>query len=197
VYPPKDTRIKQLLDAGFNIVDFVHFGIEKYDSNVARAFFNKYGLVSIRTFADDESKDYATPVQYEIEIDNFDQAERFCIEQNKTYHILMNQALKRADSVLWGNILWYDLSKFTVEYSYGPGTPRDIETKSMEDLRILHGNLSEYILPESKDRQLMEVVRKTSLFLTTVRPIVIEFQLYPYPVGLLQEKWVFWEWRRG
>lgn len=195
MYPPKDTRIRQLFDAGLNIVDFVHFGIRKYDSNVARAFFNKYGSVSIRTFADDESKEFATPVEYER--DKFDQAERFCIEQNKTYHILMNQALKRADSVLWGNILWYDLSKFTVEYSDKPGTPRDIETSSMEDLRVLHGDLSEYIFFESKDRQLMEVIRKTNLFLTSVRPIVIEFQLYPYPVGVLGEKWVFWEWRRG
>lgn len=195
MYPTKDVRIRQLLDAGLNIVDFIHFGIGKYDKHLARTFFNKYGSVSTRTFSDDESQEFATPVEYEW--DKFDDAERFCIEQNKVYHILMNQALKRIESVLWGNILWYDLSRFTIEFSYDPGTPRDIETKSSENLRIINGDVSEYVSLESKDRKVLEVVDRTSMFMTTVRPIVIEFQLYPYSVGILKDKWVFWEWRSG
>ena len=34
-------------------------------------------------------------------------------------------------------------------------------------------------------------------FLEDARPIVLEFNIYPYPVGKRHQHTIIWEWRRG
>jgi len=213
-YPLKHIRLKQLLEKNLNIVDFIHFDPNAFDIASALAFFSRYKIVSVRHFHSDESKFFKCPVKYEIK--DFKVLEKFVRKHNKKFHTLINQTLQLKDSVFCGNILWYapthfvvlhgsgpitprDITdvvdeKFLFEYFYGTGTPRDLEKKNRDEILIEEGSIFRFRPRESR---LNKIVDQTYGFLSYFRPLIIEFSWYPYPVGILQDNVVYWEWRRG
>ncbi|MFH1247517.1 MAG: hypothetical protein V1644_04000 [Candidatus Micrarchaeota archaeon] len=190
VYPPKNVRLQQLRESNLNIADFIHFPINCFDEEVAKKFFEKYHCVSVRTFATSELLIHATPLKYEMT--DFEVVKEFCKEQNKTYNLLMNQVIKIKDAGITGKIAWFDNQNYHIDFFYGEGTPRYMDDDHKIDLHTATGSIGNQ--PQNLDSQLLSVVEKTKTAISDFRPIIFEFQLYPYDIGMRNEKLIFWEW---
>ena len=168
------------------MADFICFAPKELKIGELRNFCSKFRSVSCRTFAADEDKSFKTPVKYEIptvkEVIEFAQA------QNKKYFVLVNEALPLKDSVIAGNIYLSSRTDFVIEYFNGPGTPRDIDSKPLKRIDSQHFGS----FPNSGLDPLPEFVSRLG-----IHPAIFEFSLYPYPVGRLKQRLVFWEWRKA
>jgi hypothetical protein len=185
-YPLKVRRLEQLYAAGLNVADFICFAPGELKVSDLKAFCSKFRAVSCRTFAADEDKDFKTPVKYEIS--TFEDVLEFGHEHNRKYFLLVNEALPLKDSVMAGNIYLRSRSDFIIEYFNGPGTPRDIDSKPLKRIDSQHFGS----FPHSGLDPLPEFVSRLGL-----HPAIFEFSLYPYPVGRLRQRLIFWEWRKG
>ena len=193
-YPLKDKRLKQLYDAGFNIADFRCFPPHLLDPVELKKFFDRYKKkhgISLRHFHQDEKRFFKCPVKYEVK--DWQTALRFCQEHNQQFYSLINEAIPRNDSVYGGNIWLLDDRCFMVEYFEGPGSPRDTENKQLKHFRREIGQP----LPEGTPPELVRLGSLFRNFIPDERPIVIEFNIYPYPVGKGKENIIIWEWRQG
>jgi hypothetical protein len=211
-YPTKEKRIDLLRMWGLNTADSIHFARGEFAEDKAkdktkdraeekaRKFFEKHECVSVRTFSD-ESRKCMSPVRYEIK--EFEEVNAFCMENTGKYHILINEAIALKDALVTGKITWEDNLSFDIEYFYGPGTPRDLENIDRALLRVAERTgkprLSRPLSDDANTNfRLLEVVDKiqnADEFIKTYwKPIMFEFQYYPYPVGVLGRHDVFWEW---
>lgn len=197
-YPLKHTRLEQLFQAGFNIADFVCFPPRTLAGrqDALSAFLAKHKRISCRHFHADETKHYQCPVLYDQ--NDMDKILAFCLEHNQTFFTLCNEALTLSDSVYAGNILIRSTREYAIEYFSGEGTPRDIEAIDPERIRYFERQFGN---PMPSD--VPEVIQglRTSLNSFTkdlpITPVIIEFSVYPYPVGRRQRETICWEWRKG
>jgi hypothetical protein len=186
VYPLKVHRLEQLDDAGLNVADFICFPPRELNEKELRQFCAKFKAVSCRTFSADEDREFKTPVKYEIS-DIADVLD-FARTQNKRYFLLVNEALPLADSIIAGNIYFNSREDFICEFFRGPGTPRDVDTKPLQRV-----DARRFGSPQAREvEQLVDAVARFRY-----RPVIFEFSLYPYPVGRLRDRLVFWEWRKA
>lgn len=195
-YPLKHMRLQQLEEAGFNTADFIFFPPNRADLGRVRKFFKKHGRISIRHYGEDENRFFKCPVLYNQE--DWSVIWQFINQNNKRFWTLCNQAIRLEDSQFAGNILLLDEKgrNFTVEYFEGPGTPRDMEHKSPSQLKCFRREFGKPFLG-SIHQELISVAAQFRNFLPEQRPIVLEFSIYPYPIGKLQRHDIFWEWRLG
>lgn len=81
-YPLKHIRLQQLVEAGFNVADFLCFpprtlaGREKE----LEAFLQKHGRISCRHFHDNEKQYFKCPVLYDQT--DFKKIVEFCLRHN-------------------------------------------------------------------------------------------------------------------
>ncbi|MBI2064153.1 MAG: hypothetical protein HYT66_00340 [Candidatus Yanofskybacteria bacterium] len=193
-YPLKHIRLQQLYEAGFNIADFVSFPPGKLDLKIVKKLFEKHRKISLRHFHSDENKKFACP--FFSDQNNWDTIQRLALEHNREYYALYNETIEPKDAEFTGNIVLKDDRNYFVEYFKGPGTPRDIEHKTDTDgLRRFHREIGVPMDPSAPEalKRLASYFRN---FLSTTRPILIEFQIYPYPIGLRQTQDIAWEWRK-
>lgn len=193
-YPLKHIRLGQLEDDGFNVADWICFPPRELDLQRLREFFDRHGRISCRHFADDERRQFKCPVRYDLS--DFEEIAAFCSEHNQQYWTLCNEAIKLDDSIFAGNILLLDDRDFLVEYFEGPGTPRDTEHKRPPELRVFRREFG-VPLPPGTPQELVAVASCFRNFLSERRPIILEFSIYPYPIGKRQRRDIFWEWRLG
>lgn len=193
-YPLKHIRLRQLYDAGFNIADFICFPPKELDPVKLRNFFNRFrnkNGTSLRHFHQNETRFFKCPVKYEVK--DWETALRFCQEHNQQFYTLVNEAFRVQDPIFGGNIWLLDNREFMVEYFNGPGTPRDTENK---ELMHFHREIGQPF-PENTPPELARLGSLFHNFIPDQRPIVIEFNIYPYPVGKRRETSIVWEWRQG
>lgn len=195
-YPLKDRRLQQLDEAGFNVVDFVCFppNTLKGRESELQAFLAKHKRISCRHFHEDEKKHFKCPVMYDR--DNWDEIIAFCLEHNQKFYTLCNQALTLDDSVYAGNILLLDERNYCIEYFAGKGTPRDIESKGADELIFFRREVG-VPMPDDTPAPLKRLAFNFRNFVPDIRPLIIEFSLYPYSVGRQDSNVVCWEWRLG
>ncbi len=193
-YPLKNKRLQQLYDAGFNIADFICFPPHQLDPVRMEKFFERYkkkGGISLRHFHQDENRFFKCPVKYEVT--DWKTALNFCQEHNQQFYSLINQAIPLSDAIYGDNIWLLDNTGFMVEYFEGPGSPRDTESKQLKHFRREIGQP----LPEGTPQELVHLGSLFRNFIPEERPIVIEFNIYPYPMGKREETSIIWEWRQG
>lgn len=193
-YPLKHERLDQLEVSGFNIADFICFAPGQLDPVALKDFFDRYRCkhgISIRHFHQDETRFFKCPVRYEVV--DWNSALRFCQEHNRAFYTLVNEAIPPDDAMYGGNIWLLDDRDFVIEYFEGPGTPRDTERKKLKFIKRAIGER----LPEDAPPELSRLATRFKGFIPDERPIVIEFNIYPYPVGKLEKTSVIWEWRQG
>jgi len=197
IYPLKHLRLEQLHQSGFNVADFICFPPRtlKGRTDELRAFLAKHGRISCRHFHQDEKKYFKCPVKYDQT--DIDVVLAFCLEHNETYYTLCNEAINLQESVCAGNILTLDERNYFVEYFHGPGTPRDIESKGADELKVYTRSFG----TPSQGPEPPDIVKKmayqASRFKPVQGPYILEFSLYPYPIGKNQSEIVIWEWRLG
>lgn len=197
-YPTKEKRLAQLDMSGLNIADFIHFAKGEFAEDKARAFFEKHKCVSVRTFSDDEHAKYLSPEIYEVK--DFGEVKAFCMKITGEYHILINQAIAIKEASITGKIIWEDDIRYRIDYFYGAGTPRDIDNIMRSNLNVAEGVVHLHGRPLSDDAPtniaLHKVVNATQDFIKVikVRPVILEFQIYPHPIGKRNENIIFWEW---
>ena len=193
-YPLKNIRLEQLELAGFNIADFICFPPGQLSPPQLKKFFEKYKKkegISLRHFHADENRFFKCPVKYEVT--DWNTAIRFCQEHNKDFYTLCNEAIPLKGATYGGNILLLDEREFLVEYFNGPGSPRDTENKKLKHFTRSIGQS----LPEGTPAELVQLGSLFRKFIPEERPIVIEFNIYPYPVGKKMATSIIWEWRQG
>lgn len=193
-YPPKHKRLQQLEAAGLNIADFVYFPPKQLDPVVLQRFFKRYEGkhgISIRHYHEDESRFFKCPNKYEQK--DWDFVLRFCQEHNQQFYTLCNEAIPVNDSLYAGSIWLLGWPEYVVEYFRGPGTPRDMEKRVLSFFQHRIGEQHTRDAPP----ELIDLVLCTIRFLEESRPILLEFNIYPYPVGKLHQRSILWEWRRG
>lgn len=205
VYPLKSVRLQQLSDAGFNVADFVCFepNALRRRQDELRAFLKKHGRISCRHFHADESKYYKCPVLYDT--DDIEAILAFCLANNEgnngakvAYYTLCNQALTLGDSIYAGNILIRSDREYAVEFFKGKGTPRDIEAKNADEIVYFERQFGKP-MPSDIPDEIQSLRHSLSRFAETlaIKPVIIEFSIYPYPVGRNQTEAICWEWRQG
>lgn len=193
-YPLKHARLKQLYEAGFNIADFVCFPPRQLSPAKLRKFFERFKKksgISLRHFHENENRFFKCPVKYEVR--DWQTVLRFCQEHNQEFYTLCNEAIPLKDAIYGGNIWLLDNRDFMVEYFEGPGSPRDTESKQLKHFKRSIGEP----LPEGTPAELVRLGSLFRKFVPEARPIVIEFNIYPYPVGKRMETSIIWEWRQG
>ncbi len=197
-YPLKHVRLEQLHKSGFNVADFICFppNTLKGREKELKAFLRKHGNISCRHFHSDEKTHFKCPVLYDQT--DFDKIITFCLEHNKTYYTLCNEAIKLNDSVCAGNILVLNEQTYFIEYFHGPGTPRDIESKGSDELKTFSRTMGEPAEgpppPEAVLRMAFDARKFKAL---ANKAYILEFSLYPYPIGKNQTSIICWEWRWG
>ncbi len=204
-YPLKHIRLEQLYKAGFNIADFICFAPNtlRGRKNELKKFFKKHRRISCRNFHSDERAHFKCPVRYDQ--NDFDTILEFCLSNNEgqneekaAFYTLCNEAIKLEDSTCAGNVLIQDKNSFIAEFFYGKGTPRDIDLKPFNEIKSYRK--SGY-LPAEGDKPSDDVLR----FIKTAKdfkafadkPYLLEFSVYPYPIGKRQTNVICWEWRWG
>ena len=202
-YPLKHLRLEELHQAGFNVADFICFppGTLRGREEELRAFLAKHGKISCRHFHGDERHHFKCPVKYDQT--DFDTILTFCLANNEgrneaktAFYTLCNEAISLQESVCAGNILILDARNYFVEYFNGPGTPRDIEHKGADELKVYtrsFGSPSQGPPPPDIVKELAYLASKFK----PVGPYILEFSLYPYPIGKNQTEIIVWEWRLG
>lgn len=193
-YPRKDLRLQQLEDHGFNVADWVCFPPGQFNPEALRLFFEKHSKISCRHFHEDEGKYFKSPFKFGVS--TLEEAVAFCTEHNVRFWTLCNEFLPPEEFGFTGNITLLDNREYTVEYFEGCHSPRQIESMSAGELRTFKREFGRP-LPEDAPRPLVEVAGRFGRFFPEIRPIILEFNIYPYPVGRQRRPEVFWEWRLG
>lgn len=197
-YPLKNRRLEQLYEAGFNVADFVCFppGTLKDRTGELKAFLEKHGRISCRHFHQDEKTHFKCPVKYDQT--DLNVILSFCLEHNENFYTLCNEAINTKESLCAGNILVLNEETYFVEYFYGPGTPRDIESKGYDELKTFSRTVGQGTEGERPPDAVLRMAFEAKKF----RPLdnkafILEFSLYPYPIGKNQTHIICWEWRWG
>lgn len=194
-YPLKHHRIWQLFQFGQNIPNYIAFPPGGIDFDQLRKFFNERGgLISCRTFrADDKGRGPFKPEQKD-----WGAIVDFVKETNPNYFSLFNETLPRADNIYQGSIRISEIFQHVemqLEYLTGSGYARDIEYGGINTLKSVTRRLG-HPWPE----WVPEILRNRAFELTKfhwVRPLIVEFSYYPYPVGMRKSRFLCWEWRKG
>lgn len=196
-YPLKHVRLEQLHQAGFNVADFICFPPRtlKNRAEELKAFLAKHGRISCRHFHEDEKKHFKCPVKYDQT--DIDTILNFCLGHNETYYTLCNEAIVLNDSICAGNILTLDDKNYFVEYFHGPGTPRDIESKGADELKVYTRSFGSPAQGPPPPEIIRGMAYQASKFKPVSGPYILEFSLYPYPIGKNRTEIVIWEWRLG
>ena len=195
-YPLKHVRLQQLHDADFNVADFVCWAPNQLDPDELRAFLQKHGRISCRHFHDDERLHFKCPVLYDQT--DFDTILAFCSEHNENYYTLCNEAINLVDSKCAGNILVLNEDTYFVEYFYGTGTPRDIESKAPPELKVYSKSGYSPADGEKPPAEVLGLIQKARKFKALAnKAYIIEFSVYPYDIGRNETNVICWEWRWG
>ena len=195
-YPLKHVRLEQLHGAGFNIADFACWAPGELNPDELNKFLRKHGRISCRHFHNDEKRYFKCPVLYD-QVD-FDKILAFCSEHNKKYYTLCNEAINLVDSECAGNILVLNEDTYFVEYFYGSGTPRDVESKAPPELRVYSKSGYSPAEGEKPPIEVLRLVQEARGFKALAnKAYIIEFSVYPYSVGRKQTRVICWEWRWG
>jgi len=204
-YPLKHTRLEQLHQAGFNVADFICFPPHtlRTREEELEAFLTKHGTISCRHFHELEKVHFKCPVEYDLT--DFDFILAFCLANNEgnnkektAFYTLCNEAINVNESICAGNILVLNEQAVWVEYFYGPGTPRDLESKGPDRMKTygkVQGQPAEGEKPPDKVLQMVLDARKFRALEN--KAYILEFSLYPYPIGRNQTNIICWEWRWG
>ena len=195
-YPLKHVRLEELSGGGFNIADFSCWAPGQLNIEELKAFLSKHGRISCRHFHQDEKKHFKCPVLYDQT--DFDTILAFCSEHNKQYYTLCNEAIKLDDSICAGNILIFNEKDYLVEYFYGTGTPRDVEKKAPPELRSYRKSGYSPAEGEKPSDAVLNLVLKARKFKALAdKSYIVEFSVYPYPIGRNRTTTITWEWRWG
>lgn len=204
-YPLKHIRLEQLHQAGINVADFICFPPRtlRGREEELRAFFAKHGTISCRHFHENEKVYFKCPVKYDQT--DFDTILAFCLANNEgnneaktAFYTLCNEAINVKESICAGNILVLNEYSVWIEYFYGPGTPRDTESKGPDELKTYGktmGQPAEGNRPP--DAVLRMAVEARGFRALANKAYILEFSLYPYPIGRNQTHIICWEWRWG
>ncbi len=197
-YPLKHIRLQQLHDAGFNIVDFICFPPKTLAGREQelKDFLEAHKRISCRHFHDNEKKYFKCP--FLPDQTDWETILGFCLENNKQFYTLCNEAIDPKESICAGNILVFNEETCFVEYFYGPGTPRDIESKGPDELKRYSKAGGEEAEGEKPPKEVLNLVLQARQFKALEnKPYIVEFSVYPYPIGRKQTKVIVWEWRWG
>lgn len=195
-YPLKHERLSQLYKAGFNVADFACWAPGQLNPAELKRFLKKHKKISCRHFHSDEKKHFKCPVAYDQT--DFETILAFCSEHNKTFYTLCNEAIRLEDSICAGNILILNEETYFIEYFYGPGTPRDIESKGPAELKIYNRTVGQPSEGEPPPEQILKMAFNARKFKALEnKAYILEFSLYPYPIGRNQSNTICWEWRWG
>lgn len=193
-YPLKHIRLRQLYEAGFNIADFIHWAPGQLNLDELRAFFEKHNKrISLRHFNTDEYMKHATP--FFPDQTDWNVIEQIATKHNNNLHCLYNQVIEPKEAILTANIILHDDRNYSIEYFEGPGTPKDIELGTVKNLKQFQRQVGEPMDPNVPE-ELKKMAFYFRNFLSTFRPLVIETQIYPYPIGIRQTDDIAWEWRK-
>lgn len=204
-YPLKYVRLQQLYDAGLNIADFICFPPRTLAGREEelRAFLKKHGTISCRHFHQNEKAHFKCPVKYEQT--DFDTILEFCLANNygnnnehEAFYTLCNEAINLKDSICAGNILVLNDQAYWIEYFYGPGTPRDLESKGPDELKTYGKTVGQPAEGEKPPDDVLRMAFNAIKFKALAnKAYILEFSLYPYPIGRNQTNIICWEWRWG
>lgn len=194
-YPLKHVRLEQLHSAGFNVADFACWAPGQLDPEELKSFLEKHQRISCRHFHADEKKYFKCPVAYDQT--DFATVLAFCSEHNKTFYTLCNEAISTKESLCAGNILVHDEQTYFVEYFYGPGTPRDIESKGPDELKTYSKSFGQPSQGERPPDKVLGMILDARKFQPLNKAYIIEFSLYPYLIGRNKTYVICWEWRWG
>jgi hypothetical protein len=191
-YPLKHVRLQQIYEAGFNVADFICFPPNEFNEDLLRSFFAKHGKVSCRHFHSDEKRNFACP--FLRDVTDVEKAVNFCKEHNRTYFSLINENLVTADSIYAGNVWLKDDRNYLIEYFEGPGTPRDLENMDADRIKHFKREIGEP-MDQSAPEALKRLAYNFQKLVPHIRPVMLEFSVYPYAVGRRRSNEVCWEWR--
>lgn len=156
--------------------------------------FFKHGKISCRHFHADEFKKNACP--FLRDVTDVEAAVAFCREHNQAYFSICNENLVTADSLFAGNIWLKDDRNYLIEYFEGKGTPRDLEHMRPEKIKRLTREIGQPMDPSAPEA-LKKIAFHFQKLVPHIRPIIVEFSIYPYPIGRRQTHEVCWEWRKA
>lgn len=104
--------------------------------------------------------------------------------------ILVSKGIDPQDSILSGKYL-RSMEEDFLDYVLGPSTGRDIDKKIPKTWEASSGVMPTD-LPVDKMKELLDIVLGV-LHRNFQVPFVVEFSVYPYPIGMLNKNLIFWE----
>ena len=104
--------------------------------------------------------------------------------------ILVSKAIDPKNSVLSGKYL-RSLEEDFLDYVLGSSTGRDID-KGIPKTWNVSSEVMPMDLPPEEIRELLQAIQGV-VFKNFQTPFVVEFSVYPYPIGKLNRNLIFWE----
>jgi len=192
--PLKHLRLQELVDRGFNTPEFMVCLKGELDIFLVYQFLCKHGKISLRTFREEHFSDPTPKLPVEYDRDEWSVIRNFCEQQNRDHHLLINQALPLSRSLYAGNIILPDADSYVVSFFEGYGTPRDVDDQ-VSRLKVHKRRFTDP--PPQIPNDIIALALELQGFRPKLRPLTVEFSVYPDPVGLCKRRAVVWEWRGG
>ncbi len=197
--PLKHDRIKYLVDSDFNVMDYRYWLRGQLPGKMSEfeKFFYKYvnqDGISLRTVTEEKYNQPSPQLPVRYCIKSLYLAKTFCLENNKYHHTLVHQGLPLAKSLYSGNFILMNDTDYLAAFIKGYGTPRSVDQPDVKNLLVFGGQFDEPT-PDWAPEFIASMSDKLRNLVPELRPIIVEFSVYPEPVGLLGLPVVFWEWR--
>jgi hypothetical protein len=183
----KYERIKEFQVLGFNTPEILYIRRGALvDLRIVGEFFKDCERGSIRTYSDDESKNFKCPHYPNRQIPELMELFPKIVDQ---YHVMLAKPVDPNDTLWCGNLVVDpDGEEVYVEAIKGPGTVRDLDRRAHDldrKMRVswwrAQGEPWDIVIPEA-----VQFPR---------RGVVIEWSYYRVPVGMKKRQLIFWEYR--
>lgn len=188
----KYTSIMFLETRGINVPKVFGFTTDK---GLLKDFFyeNPGKKFSFRTLRKDRIS-FSEPFFPNVALD-YSIIEALCDLIDGGYYIIISDSIDPEGTLFKGNLLMRSKNNWMIEGTYGKGTVRDLEfTKPDKVIVMVKGDdLTQLGTLSDRFRQL--VMSGSQLFWGV--PIIIEFSIYKFPVGVKNESLIYWELRKG
>lgn len=143
--------------------------------------------MSIRTERGDE---FQCPFYYAVKGEDLIPIAKKHIDEG--YKLLIYPYLDYKDSLAYGTIAILRDGSTLIEWVNGSGLVRDLDTNPEKITAVLPPGLTRL----SANKMINEIIVEVrELLYHEVDPLIVEWSLYKYPVGILQHNVVYWELR--
>lgn len=190
-----------LKEEGFNTPDFRIITCKGELRGLLYGDFKEEENISVRTFlpGKDSTTSFKEPFKPNLSKGDTEEFYHHCSELLKTHTLILSKGINPQKAVARGNIRYLHSENWALEFMKGPGTVRDLEAASKDDLFQIGSTLGMRPLSKVMDclgTKGLSIVKAIDSFYWGI-PLIVEWSIYEEGVGRNNSSLIFWEIRKS